>query len=69
MSLHSTPGALGAHSVVQVSPVWNGSSGGDDVGILSDVLFVTEKPPKRPRLDGGILTSSTRHVQARRLYN
>ena len=58
------PALSSTHSVVQVSPMWDGSIGGNDTGILSDVLGVTVKSPMRPLLDGGILTSSTRHIQA-----
>ena len=58
------PALSSTHSVVQVSPMWDGSIGGNDTGILSDVLGVTVKSPIRPLLDGGILTSSTRHIQA-----
>ena len=41
--------------------------GGNDAGILCDVLGFTVQPPIRPLLDAAILTSCTRHVQAGQL--
>ena len=63
MRLHSTPTVFGTHGAVQVSPMWDGSSGRDDSGIFTDVLTFTVPSPSRPWLNGGILTSSTRHIQ------
>lgn len=47
----------------------NSSEGGDEAGILSDVLGFTVLPPVRPLLDGAILTSGTRHIQAEQLMS
>ena len=50
------------HGIVQVSPMWDSSYGGDDVRILSDVCMFTVPPPIGPLLDGGILTPGARLV-------